>query len=127
MTVTLSKKLTLPGVGVPVPGAVVAIVAVKVTCWLGTDDAGLNSTVNSEIARIYQRLRANPEFRLLWADRIQKHFFNGGAQLYISNNVPAARFLAKAGFDLTGLDTHWGSNHDLVKEAVTLFWYAGLT
>src|SRR6185369_7299940 len=31
----------------------------------GTDDAGLNSTVNSEIARLYQRLRVNPEFRLL--------------------------------------------------------------
>jgi hypothetical protein len=45
----------------------------------GTEDAGLNSTGNAEIARIYQRLRPNREFRLLWADRIQKHFFNGGA------------------------------------------------
>lgn len=33
----------------------------------------------SEIPAIYQALRQNPEFRLLWADRIQKHFFNGGA------------------------------------------------
>ena len=45
----------------------------------GTDDAGLNSTSNSEIARLHQGLVANPEFRLLWADRIHKHFFNGGA------------------------------------------------
>jgi hypothetical protein len=45
----------------------------------GTEDAGLNSTVNSEIARLYQRLVQNPEFRLLCADRIQRHFFNGGA------------------------------------------------
>jgi len=45
----------------------------------GTLDAGLNSTVNSEIARLHQALRPNPEFRLLWADRVQKHFFNGGA------------------------------------------------
>lgn len=45
----------------------------------GTEDAGLNSTVNSEIARTYQALRANREFRLLLADRIQKHFFQGGA------------------------------------------------
>jgi hypothetical protein len=53
----------------------------------GTEDAGLGSTGNSEIARLYQGLRANPEFRLLWADRIQKHFFNGGALtgLNISN------------------------------------------
>lgn len=45
----------------------------------GTEDAGLASVGNSEIARLYQGLRPNPEFRLLWADRIQKHFFNGGA------------------------------------------------
>jgi hypothetical protein len=45
----------------------------------GTEDAGLNSTGNAEIARIYQRLRPNREFRLLWADRIHKHFFNNGA------------------------------------------------
>jgi len=44
-----------------------------------------------------------------------------------TNNVPAAHFLLKRGFDLAGLDTHLHSNHDLVKEAVTLFWYAALT
>jgi ribosomal protein S18 acetylase RimI-like enzyme len=44
----------------------------------------------------------------------------------LTNNLPAARFLAKAGFDLGGVDTHFGSNHDLVKEAVALFWYAAL-
>lgn len=43
-----------------------------------------------------------------------------------TNNLPAARFLAKSGFDLGGLDTHFATNHDLVKEAVTLFWYAVL-
>ena len=44
-----------------------------------------------------------------------------------TNNVPAANFLLRRGFDLAGLDTHFHSNHDLVKEAVTLFWYAMLT
>lgn len=44
-----------------------------------------------------------------------------------TNNVSAANFLVKRGFDLAGLDTHLHSNHDLVKEAVTLFWYAALT
>ena len=59
----------------------------------GTEDAGLNSTVNSEIARLYQALRVNREFRLLWADRIQKHFFNGGALtgLNISNRFNELR------------------------------------
>ncbi len=42
----------------------------------------------------------------------------------LTNNIPAARFFAKAGFDLSGLDALFTSNHDLVKEAVTLFWYA---
>jgi len=59
----------------------------------GTEDAGLNSTGNSEIARLYQRLRPNREFRLLWADRIRKHFFNGGALTggHISNRFNVQR------------------------------------
>lgn len=43
-----------------------------------------------------------------------------------TDNFPAARFLSKCGFDLAGLDTRRYTNHDLVKEAVTLFWYAAL-
>ena len=44
----------------------------------------------------------------------------------LTNNVPGAQFLAKASFELAGIDTHLQSNHDLVKESVTLFWYAAL-
>jgi ribosomal protein S18 acetylase RimI-like enzyme len=43
-----------------------------------------------------------------------------------TNNLPAGRLLLKAGFDLAGLDLRLHSNHDLVKEAVALFWYAAL-
>jgi ribosomal protein S18 acetylase RimI-like enzyme len=43
-----------------------------------------------------------------------------------TNNLPAARMLQKLGFELTGIDTHRHSNHDLVKESATLFWYAAL-
>jgi len=43
-----------------------------------------------------------------------------------TNNVPAGNFLLKRGFDLAGLDTQFDSNHDLVKESVSLFWYAAL-
>jgi N-acetylglutamate synthase-like GNAT family acetyltransferase len=43
-----------------------------------------------------------------------------------TNNIPAAKLLAKCGFDLAGVDTHRESNHDLVKEAVTLLWYAAM-
>ncbi len=41
-------------------------------------DAGLANN-GSEIARLYRRLQDSAEFRLLWADRVQKHFYNGGA------------------------------------------------
>ncbi len=43
-----------------------------------------------------------------------------------ANNGPAHALLAKLGFALAGLDTHRGSNHDLVKETVALFWYLTL-
>jgi len=43
-----------------------------------------------------------------------------------ANNFPANQLFQKLGFDLTGLDTHRHSNHDLVKESATMFWYAAL-
>jgi ribosomal protein S18 acetylase RimI-like enzyme len=43
-----------------------------------------------------------------------------------TDNLPAAALLAKCGFELAGLDERRQSNHDLVKEAVTLFWYMAL-
>ena len=58
-------------------------------------------------AWIYQRLRANAEFRLQFADRVHRHFFNGGA-FYVDaahpdwtpdapeRNQPAARFARRA-------------------------------
>lgn len=43
-----------------------------------------------------------------------------------TNNLPAGQLLAKCGFELSGVDTRRHSNHDVVKEAATLFWYATL-
>jgi hypothetical protein len=43
-----------------------------------TTDSGL-LTSGAEIPTLYTRLRVSPEFRLLWADRVHKHFFNNGA------------------------------------------------
>ena len=43
-----------------------------------------------------------------------------------ANNGPAHALLAKLGFALAGLDGQRWSNHDLVKEAVTLLWYLSL-
>lgn len=44
----------------------------------------------------------------------------------LSNNEPAGKLLARCGFELAGIDTLRHTNHDLVKEAVTLVWYATL-
>ena len=44
----------------------------------------------------------------------------------LTDNYPAAQFFVKCGFELAGLDCRRWTNHDLVKEAVTLFWYASL-
>ncbi len=44
---------------------------------LNRDRVGLNN--NNKPSRLFTQLRSNPEFRLLFADRVQRHFNNGGA------------------------------------------------
>src|SRR6185436_13858457 len=55
---------------------------------LGVTSPLLNGT--AEIPVLYTRLRNSPEFRLLWADRVQKHFFNNGA---LTDTNVASRFI----------------------------------
>jgi ribosomal protein S18 acetylase RimI-like enzyme len=43
-----------------------------------------------------------------------------------TDNFPAGNFLIRCGFELSGLDVRRYSNHDMVKETVSLFWYAAL-
>jgi ribosomal protein S18 acetylase RimI-like enzyme len=43
-----------------------------------------------------------------------------------ADDFPMLQFLAKLGFEPAGLDTHYRSNHDLVKESVVLFFYLTL-
>ena len=52
-------------------------------------DKGLNGE-ETPLTWIYQALKANDDFRLLFADRIKKHFYNGGA---LTNAHLTARFL----------------------------------
>jgi len=80
------------------------------------------TAVNNAVARPYAALRANSHFRTLFADRVHRHFFNGGA-LYVDpdnpdwdpsnpeNNQPAARFAALADLverALVGESARWG-------------------
>jgi len=43
-----------------------------------------------------------------------------------TSNVPANKLLQKLSFEIAGIDTHRHSNHDMVKEAATIFWYAAM-
>jgi hypothetical protein len=85
---------------------------------VGTDVTG----VNSAVARPYAAARANTEFRMQFADRVYRHFFNGGA-FYVNpaaaawnpsaptNNLPAARFAALADNvrqGIVGESARWG-------------------
>ena len=56
-----------------------------------SDSALGEATGTSEIADLFNKLRSNPEFRLLWADRVHKHFFNTGA--LVETNI-TSRFIA---------------------------------
>lgn len=44
----------------------------------------------------------------------------------LTNNFAANQLMVRCGFELSGIDQRRNSNHDLVKEAVTLIWYASL-
>jgi ribosomal protein S18 acetylase RimI-like enzyme len=44
-----------------------------------------------------------------------------------TDNQPANTLLGRLHFELSGIDTRRRSNHDLVEEAVTLFWYIPLS
>lgn len=59
-------------------------------------------------ARIYSQLRAWPEFRRLFGDRVQKHLFSTGA-LAVSNNIARMQSLA-ARIDraIVGESARWG-------------------
>ena len=83
------------------------------------------TTVSSDLASIYDRLRGNEEFRLLFADHVQQHFSPGGV-FYVDpdqpqwdpehpeRNVPAARYSELADeleLALIGESARWGDQH----------------
>jgi hypothetical protein len=58
---------------------------------LHINSAGAIGSEGTVAALVFRRAHQNPEFRLLFADRIQKHFFNGGA---MTRTVMNARWTA---------------------------------
>ena len=82
-------------------------------CWDSERSMeGLNENrtgVSADSARFYDRMRANPEFRLAFADRVHRHFFNDGA-LTVDQNI--ARYQAAAALVETAViaeSARWGS------------------
>ncbi len=78
--------------------------AVGLNSGVSTDRTG----VNTSVARPYAALRANASFRLRFADRVQRHFFNGGV---LHAGQPAARYSALAAFvdaAIAGESARWG-------------------
>jgi hypothetical protein len=68
----------------------------KFFCWdsgsflegIYLNNADVGADAPNTPAYLYYRLRDNPEFRLLFADHVQRHFFNGGV-FYVDPNNPA--------------------------------------
>ncbi|MCI0541314.1 MAG: chitobiase/beta-hexosaminidase C-terminal domain-containing protein [Verrucomicrobiales bacterium] len=100
--------------------------------WDAEMSLGLMSAVNVnivdsnlDVAFPYAAARANAEFRLEFADRVHRHFFNGGAlcvepDLAKTNstqprrNIPAARFARLAqqvDHAIIAESTRWGDQH----------------
>lgn len=63
------------------------------TFWYPGELRNVNVDVADTVTHIYAKLRQNSEFRLRYADRVQKHFFNDGA---LTSENAAARWQARA-------------------------------
>jgi hypothetical protein len=61
--------------------------------------------------QIYDGLRRDPEFKLRFADRLQKHLFNGGALTIQSNRARWAARAAEMDRAIVGESARWGDAH----------------
>ncbi|MCH8047033.1 MAG: lamin tail domain-containing protein, partial [Planctomycetes bacterium] len=76
----------------------------------GTGDNRVNVGDARTPAFLYARMRANPEFRLRFADRLHKHFFNDGA-LTPQANIDRYRALAdNIDRAIVGESARWGDS-----------------
>ncbi|MDZ4782341.1 MAG: lamin tail domain-containing protein [Planctomycetia bacterium] len=72
---------------------------------------GMNMTPVNQDYRpsfIYNALRANPEFRLRFADRIQQHMFNGGAMSVEANTARFLKWVEVIDRAMVGESARWG-------------------
>ena len=62
-------------------------------------------------AQMYDRLRNNAEFKLRFADRLQKHLLNGGAMTLASIRARWAARAAEIDHAIVGESARWGDAH----------------
>jgi len=84
---------------------------------------GLNS-LGTPLGYIYRGLKTNPEFRVLFADRIQKHFFYDGAltQAHIAqrfNELRQEMAMELPDMDLTTIATWVPQRHQIMLDKFT--------
>lgn len=75
----------------------------------GIDRTGLNTADNP--SRLHQQLAKNPNYRLLFADRVQKHLFDEGV---LTEEAVLKRWNRWAGYIRSGLlaeSARWGDHH----------------
>ncbi len=65
--------------------------------------------------RLYTRLRANPEFRVRFGDRVQKHFFTGGALSVATNQMRYARLVAVITNAVVDESARWGDLNNVAN------------
>ncbi len=68
---------------------------------------------------IHQRLSLNSEYRLLFADRVHKHFFNGGTMTPAKAAAAYQARMAQIDRAIVGESARWGDNSPLRQDNVT--------
>jgi hypothetical protein len=89
----------------------------------GVNDNRVNVRDANTPPFIYYQLRANPEYRILFADHVHRHFFNDGA-LTPGQNI--ARYLDLADFierAMVGESARWGDRRRPARPYTLAEWY----
>jgi len=78
--------------------------------WVPEDRTGVGNAGNESDspARLYRQLRQNPEWRMLFADRAHRHFFNGGALTIAQAKSRFERLCDRIDRAIVGESARWG-------------------
>ena len=78
-------------------------------------DKDTNTSSKKGMTHFHQRLRANPEYRLLFADRVRKHCFHGGTLTPAGANALWDARAAEVRPSMIAESARWGDLHGAAK------------